>query len=82
MSPEDREESQAYLNALWAGYQTQVDSARKLPSGSVARYTGSLSQAAVDAKGDLAQIAQKAHLVTDIKTAAAVEHRVADITGG
>jgi protease-4 len=81
MSPEDREESQAYLSALWLGYQQAVDGARKLPAGAVANYISSLPQAAVAAKGAGAQIAQKAHLVTDIKSAPEVEHRIAEITG-
>jgi protease IV len=81
MSPEDREESQAYLSALWLGYQKAVDGARKLPAGAVANYISSLPQAAVAAKGAGAQIAQKAHLVTDIKSAPEVEHRIAEITG-
>jgi protease IV len=81
MSPEDREESQAYLNALWLGYQQAVDGARKLPAGAVANYISSLPQAAVAAKGAAARIAQKAHLVTDIKSAPEVEHRIAEITG-
>ena len=45
MSPEDREESQAYLGALWTGYQKSVDGARGLPAGSVANYVNALPQA-------------------------------------
>lgn len=81
MSPEDREESQAYLNVLWTGYQQAVDQARKLPSGSVAAYVNTLPQAALAANGAVAQIALKAHLVTDLKSAPEVEHRIAEITG-
>jgi protease-4 len=36
MSPEDRQESLAYLNALWTSYQTAVDGARGLPAGAIA----------------------------------------------
>jgi protease IV len=81
MSPEDREESQAYLNALWTAYQKAVDEARRLPAGSTAAYINSLPQAAVAAKGAAAQIALKAHLITDIKSAPDVEQRIAQITG-
>ncbi|HTC53210.1 MAG TPA: signal peptide peptidase SppA [Steroidobacteraceae bacterium] len=80
MSPEDREESQAYLNALWLGYQSAVDADRKLPAGSVANYINSLPQAAA-AKDSGAQIAQKAHLVSAAKAPMDVEHRIAEITG-
>jgi protease-4 len=81
MSPEDREESQAYLNALWTGYQQSVDGARKLPPGSIVNYISALPQAAVAAKGAGALIAQKAHLITAAKSAPDVEHRIAELTG-
>jgi protease-4 len=81
MSPEDREESQAYLNVLWTGYQQVVDQARKLPAGGLAAYINSLPQAAVAAQGAAAQIALKAGLVTGIESPTDVEHRIAQITG-
>jgi protease-4 len=81
MSPEDRQESLAYLNALWTGYQTGVDGARNLPAGAIANYSNSLPQAAVDAKGAGAPVALKARLVTGIKTPAEVVHRISEITG-
>jgi protease IV len=81
MSPEDREESQAYLGALWGGYQKAVDTARGLPAGSVAKYVNALPQAAVAAKGAAAQVALQDHLITGIKGAPEVEHRIAEITG-
>jgi protease-4 len=82
MSPEDREESQAYLGALWLGYQRAVDDARKLPAGAVASYVSTLPQAAVAARGAGARIALNAHLVTDIRSAPDVEHHIAELTGG
>jgi protease IV len=81
MSPEDRQESLAYLNALWTGYQTAVDGARGLPAGAMANYTNSLPQVAEAAKGAGAQIALKARLVTGIKSAPEVVHRISEITG-
>ena len=81
MSPEDREESQAYLGALWDGYQRAVDGARGLPAGSVANYVNALPQAAVAAKGAAAQVALQDHLITGIKGAPDVEHRIAEIAG-
>jgi protease IV len=81
MSPEDREESQAYLNALWTGYQTAVDGARRLPSGAVANYVTTLPQAAVAAKGAAGQVALKDGLITGIRSAPDVEHRIAQLTG-
>jgi protease-4 len=81
MSPEDREESQAYLNALWMGYQKAVDAARRLPAGGVANYVNTLPQSAVAAKGGAGQIALKTGLITGIRSAPDVEHRIAEITG-
>jgi protease-4 len=81
MSPEDREESQAYLNALWMGYQQAVDAARRLPAGAVANYVNTLPQSAVAAKGAAGEVALKAGLITAIKSAPDVEHRIAEITG-
>ena len=81
MSAEDREESLAYLNALWMGYQTAVDGARGLPAGAIANYTNNLPQAAEAAKGAGAQIALKARLVTGIKSATEVARRISEITG-
>jgi protease-4 len=81
MSAEDRQESLAYLNALWSSYQTAVDSARGLPAGAIANYTDSLPQVAEAAKGAGAQIALKAHLVTGIKSATEVARRISEITG-
>jgi protease IV len=81
MSPEDREESQAYLNALWTTYQKAVDGARGLPAGAMADYINTLPQAVVAANGAAAQIGLKARLVTAIKSAPEVEHRIAEIAG-
>ena len=81
MSPEDREESQAYLGALWTGYQKSVDGARSLPAGSVATYVNALPQAALAANGAAAQIALRDHLITGVKAAPEVERRIAEITG-
>jgi protease IV len=81
MSPEDRQESLAYLGALWTGYQTAVDGARGLPAGAIANYTNSLPQVAEAAKGAGAQIALQAHLVTGIKSATEVARRISELTG-
>ena len=81
MSAEDREESQAYLNALWSGYQQAVDTARGLPAGAIAGYISTLPQAAVAAHGAAAQVALKARLITAIKSAPEVERGIAALTG-
>ena len=81
MSPEDREESLAYLNALWSTYQKAVDAARALPAGGIADYTNTLPQVAEASRGAGAPIALKARLITGIKTASEVGRRISEITG-
>src|SRR5881275_1586826 len=44
MSPEDREESRSYLNALWSSYQQAVTLARKLPADALTKYVATLAK--------------------------------------
>ncbi len=81
MSPEDREESRAYLTALWTSYQEAVTRARKLPSDALSGYVGTLSQSVPAAGGDAAQVALRAGLVSGIKTRLEVERRLIDLVG-
>lgn len=81
MSPEDRQESLAYLNAEWSGYQAAIVRARKLPADAVANYVNTLSKALAAAGGNAAHVAKQAGLVTDIKTRLEVEKRLIDLVG-
>ena len=81
MSPQDREESLAYLNALWSSYQAAVTKARGLPADGVTNYVQALPKSAVDAKGAIAGLALAAKLVTGVKPTREVEQRIAQITG-
>ena len=81
MSPEDREESGVYLNALWTAYQGDVTRARKLPAGAVADYVNTLAKTVPAARGDAAQVALKAQLVTALKTRLEVEKRLIELVG-
>src|SRR5690242_4275304 len=81
MSPEDRQESLAYLNAEWSGYQEAVTRARKLPADAIANYVNTLSKALAAAGGNAAHVAQQAGLVTGIKTRLEVEKRLIDLVG-
>jgi protease-4 len=81
MSPEDREESLAYLKAEWTSYQDAVTRARRLPADSLARYVGSLSKTMTAARGDAAQVALQAGLITGIKTHIEFERRIIDLVG-
>jgi protease-4 len=81
MSPEDREESRAYLNALWTAYQQAVTRARKLPADSLAKYVDTLPQTVPAAKGDGAKVALSAGLVTGVKTQLETEKRLTELVG-
>ena len=64
MSPEDREESLAYLNALWLSYRTAVAEARGLTPTDISDYVANSVPAMLAAKGDAAKVALDAKLVT------------------
>jgi protease-4 len=81
MSPEDKEESLAYLNALWTNYQAVMTRARKLPSDAISTYVSTLSKTVPAARGNAAQVALKAGLVTGIKSRQEVEQRLIELVG-
>jgi protease IV len=81
MSPEDREESLVYLNALWGTYQDAVTRARKLPADALTRYVDSLAKTVPAARGDAAQVALRAGLVTGVKTRPETEQRLIGLVG-
>jgi len=81
MSPEDKEESLAYLNALWSNYQANITRARKLPADAIATYVNTLSKTVPAAGGNAAQVALKAGLITGIKSRQEVERRIIDLVG-
>jgi protease-4 len=81
MSPEDREESRGYLNALWSSYQAAVTRARKLPADALEKYVESLSKAVPAAGGDAARVALQANLVSSLKTRIEFEQRLMGLVG-
>jgi protease IV len=81
MSPEDREESRTYLNALWSSYQTAVTRARKLPPEALERYVDSFAKTVSAAGGDAARVALQASLVSGLKTRIEFEHRLIGLVG-
>ncbi|HEX4389219.1 MAG TPA: signal peptide peptidase SppA [Steroidobacteraceae bacterium] len=81
MSPEDREESRAYLTALWSAYQDAITRARKLAPDALTKYVDSLAQTVPAAKGDAAKVALSANLVTGVKTQLEAEKRLAELVG-
>jgi protease-4 len=81
MSPEDREESVAYLTALWTSYQEAVTRARKLPADALASYVDSLPKSVPAAGGDGARVALQANLVSSLQTRIEFEQRLIGLVG-
>ena len=81
MSPEDKQESNAYLGALWTSYQEAVTRARKLPPDAISKYVNTLAKTVPAAAGNAPQVALEAGLVTGIKTRIDFEKRIIDLVG-
>jgi len=81
MSPEDKEESLAYLNALWSSYQSSVAAPRKLKPEDISSYVANSVPALLAAKGDAAKVALDAKLITGIKSSLDVERRMVQLVG-
>jgi protease-4 len=81
MSPEDREESRAYLGVLWKSYQEAIARARKLGPDAVAKYVDSLAKTVPAAGGNAAHVALEAGLVSGIRTQLEVEKRLSQLVG-
>jgi protease-4 len=81
MSPEDREESDVYLQALWRGYRTAVSSARNLKAEALTQYANGYVSAVAAAGGDTAKVAKDSGLVSGLKTSQEVEDLLIDLAG-
>jgi protease-4 len=81
MSPEDKEESQAYLQALWRGYRESVAGARNIKAEAIAQYANTYVTAVAAAGGDTAKVAKDSALVTGLKTQQEIEDRLIDLVG-
>src|SRR5690606_16559524 len=68
ISPEAREEPIQYLGALWKSYQEATTRARKLDGSALANYVAGMADAVTAARGQAAQVALQAGLITGIKT--------------
>ncbi|MGH8232314.1 MAG: signal peptide peptidase SppA [Steroidobacteraceae bacterium] len=81
MSPEDRQESEAYLQSLWRGYRTSVASARNLKPEAIEQYADGYVAAVSAAGGDTAKVAKDAGLVSALKTQQEFEEELIDLVG-
>ncbi len=81
MSPEDREESEAYLKALWHGYTVSVAQARHLQPEAIASYADTYVDQVTAVRGDSARVAKESGLVTALETRQQVESRLIAAVG-
>jgi protease-4 len=81
MSPEDREESEAYLSALWRGYCGSVAQARHLQPEVITTYANTYVDQVTAVHGDSARVAKESGLVTDLQTRQQVESRLIAAVG-
>jgi protease-4 len=81
MSPAEREESLAWLSALWNTYKADVARARHFEPERLQVYADDSVEALKRAGGDLAKMALDAGLVTALKGRTDVEERLKQITG-
>ena len=81
MSDTEREESLAWLTALWSQYQSAVTQARGIDAGAINSYVTEMAPAARASKGDLAQVALERGLVTELKSRHEVEDYLKTMVG-
>lgn len=81
MSAEDREESEAYLSALWRGYCGAVAQSRHLQLDAIVNYANTYVDQVTAARGDSARVAKESGLVTDLATRQQVESRLIAVVG-
>ncbi len=81
MSPADKQQSEGYLNVLWANYQKAVTGARKLPAEAIGNYVNSLPKTVSAANDDAAKVALQAGLVSALANRLDVQHDLIGIVG-
>ncbi|MGO9036582.1 MAG: signal peptide peptidase SppA [Steroidobacteraceae bacterium] len=68
MAPSEREESSAWLSALWNSYTQDVTRARSLPANALTEYVTEAPSALAAVNGDAAKLALQRGLVTALKS--------------
>lgn len=81
MAETEKEESIAWLNALWGQYQDGVNRARGVEAPVVAAYVNELAAAAREKNGDLAAVAVDRGLVTELKSRHEAEEYLKTLVG-
>ena len=81
MSPEDREEAQGWVGALWTAYKTDVATARGIEPDALQAYADKAGEGVREFAGDTAQYAQSRGLVNGLKTREQFEDAVSGLAG-
>ncbi|HEY7754208.1 MAG TPA: signal peptide peptidase SppA [Steroidobacteraceae bacterium] len=81
MSPEDREDAEVWVGALWDAYKADVAAARKLDPALIQAYADEAAAGVAATGGDTAQYALARGLVDGLKTRAEFEALVAGVAG-
>jgi len=81
MSPEDREQTVAWIKPMWQAYQAGIVSTRKLPDTALDSYIADVVPGLKEAGGDPALLAENRKLVTGLKTRIEFDKRVAELVG-
>jgi protease-4 len=81
MSDQEREETSAWLNAVWMQYQSAVTKARGMDDGAMAQYANELGSIVKAKNGDLAAAAVERGLVTELKSRREFEEHLQRLVG-
>ncbi|MDJ0929322.1 MAG: signal peptide peptidase SppA [Gammaproteobacteria bacterium] len=81
MSPEDREASQRWLDALWLAWQEDVRAARALPANDLNDYVERFADRVEAADGDLARVAAEAGLVDSLLSRSQFRDYMVELVG-
>jgi protease IV len=80
MSPEDRQQNEVWLSALWQVYQDDIRQQRNLKKETIKNYTTNISEALKSTEGDTAQLALKIGLVDQLATRTDITSYLAGLT--
>ena len=81
MSPQDKEASSVFLQALWGSYQADVTAARKLPGDALQRYADGAASLLAEAGGNTGKLAVDYGLVDELLTRDAMRKRIRESIG-
>jgi protease IV len=81
MAPSEREESSAWLGALWNAYSQDVTRARSLPANALSEYVAEAPASLAAVNGDAAKLALQRGLVTALKSRRQLADELKNLVG-